>query len=108
MERASGQDLTAFFDQWLYRGGVPRLSGTWSWDSAAQAVTVDLRQVQPGPPFRIAVEVALQVPGAAARVERIDMISAAATATFKTTREPTVLAIDPNVRLLAAVEWSRR
>lgn len=108
MESASGQDLTAFFDQWLYRGGVPRLSGTWSWDSAAQAVTVDLRQVQPGPPFRIAVEVALQVPGAAARVERIDMISAAATATFKTTREPTVLAIDPNVRLLAAVEWSRR
>lgn len=108
MERASGQDLTAFFDQWLYRGGVPRLSGTWSWDSAAQAVTVDLRQVQPGAPFRIPVEVALQVPGAAARVERIDMISAAATATFKTTREPTVLAIDPNVRLLAAVEWSRR
>jgi aminopeptidase N len=108
IESASGQDLTAFFDQWLYRGGVPRLSGTWSWDSAAQAVTVDLRQVQPGPPFRIAVEVALQVPGAAARVERIDMISAAATATFKTTREPTVLAIDPNVRLLAAVEWSRR
>ena len=108
MESASGQDLTAFFDQWLYRGGVPRLSGTWSWDSAAQAVTVDLRQVQPGPPFRIAVEVALQVPGAAVRVERIDMISAAATATFKTTREPTVLAIDPNVRLLAAVEWSRR
>jgi hypothetical protein len=71
-------------------------------------VTVDLRQVQPGPPFRIAIEVALHVPGAAARVERIDMISAAATATFKTTREPTVLAIDPNVRLLAAVEWSRR
>jgi aminopeptidase N len=108
MEQVAGEDLTPFFDQWLYRGGVPRLSGTWTWDAAAQTVTVDLRQTQPGAPFRIPVEVAVQVPGAAARVERIDMTTASATATFKTTQEPGAIVLDPGVRLLAATEMSRR
>jgi aminopeptidase N len=108
MEQVAGEDLTPFFDQWLYRGGVPRLSGTWTWDAAAQTVAVNLRQTQPGAPFRIPVEVALQVPGAPARVERIDMTTASATATFKTTQEPGAIVLDPGVRLLAATEMSRR
>jgi aminopeptidase N len=108
MEQASGEDLSSFFQEWLYRGGVPRLAGTWSWDRAAQAVTLELRQVQPGAPFRVTVEVAIQVPGAPARLERIEMTSAAARATFKATQEPTGLVLDPNVRLLAAAELSRR
>ncbi|MEO6212608.1 MAG: M1 family peptidase, partial [Vicinamibacterales bacterium] len=102
------QDLAAFFDQWLYRGGVPRLSGTWSWDPAARSVTVDLRQTQPGPPFQVSVEVAVRVPGAPLRVERLDMTSASAGATFKADAEPAALVLDPNVRLLAATELVRR
>lgn len=108
MEQASGQDLSAFFDQWLYRGGVPRLSGSWSWDPASRAVTVDLRQTQPGAPFQVRVEVVVQVPGAPPRVERVDMTSASAAATFKADAEPTALVLDPNVRLLAATELVRR
>jgi aminopeptidase N len=108
MEDTSGEDLAAFFDQWLYRGGVPRLTGTWSWDRAAGTTTVELRQVQPGAPFRIAVDVAVQAPGAAARVERIEMTSGVATATFKAPQEPTALVLDPNVRLLAATEIARK
>jgi aminopeptidase N len=107
MEEASGDDLGPFFDQWLYRGGVPRLTGTWSWDRAAGTATVELRQVQPGAPFRIAVDVAVQTPGAAS-VERIEMTSAVATATFKAPQEPTALVLDPNVRLLAAAEIARK
>ena len=30
MERASGCDLREFFDQWLLRGGLVRIDGTWS------------------------------------------------------------------------------
>jgi aminopeptidase N len=108
MEQASGQDLSAFFDQWLYRGGVPRLSGSWSWDPASRAVTVDLRQTQSGAPFHVSVEVVLQVPGAPPRVERVEMTSAATAATFKADAEPTALVLDPNVRLLAATELVRR
>ncbi|MGI8673141.1 MAG: M1 family aminopeptidase, partial [Luteitalea sp.] len=108
MEQASGQDLAAFFDQWLYRGGVPRISGTWSWDPALRTVKVDLRQTQPGMPFHVSVEVAVQVPGAPVRVERVDMTTGSAGVTFKADAEPAALVLDPNVRLLAAMELVRR
>ncbi len=108
MEQVSGEDLAAFFDQWLYRGGVPQLSGTWSWDPIAKTATIELRQTQTGAPFRLTVEVGVQMPGAAARTERIEMTSAAVTATFKADREPAALVLDPSVRLLASTELSRR
>jgi aminopeptidase N len=108
MEQASGEDFSSFFQEWLYRGGVPRLAGTWSWDAAAKEVTLDLRQVQPGASFRVTVEVAIQTPGAPTRLERIEMTSASARATFKVNQEPSGLVLDPNVRLLAATELSRR
>ncbi len=108
MEQASGQDLSAFFDQWLYRGGVPRISGTWSWDPALRTVKVNLRQTQPGMPFHVSVEVAVQVPGAPVRVERVNVTTGSAAATFKADAEPTALVLDPNVRLLAAMELVRR
>jgi len=108
MEEASGQDLAPFFTQWLYRGGVPRLSGTWSWDPATRAVTVALRQTQPGAPFHLNVDVAVHVPRGAPRVERIDMTSGSTTATFKADAEPTAVVLDPNVKLLAATELVRR
>ena len=108
MEQASAQDLRPMFEQWLYRGGVPRLSGLWSYDPARKAVTLELRQVQPGAPFQLTVEVAIQTPGAASRLERVDMTAADARATFTADREPEALVLDPNVRLLAATELSRR
>ena len=43
-----------------------------------------------------------------ARVERMEMTSGSATATFKADAEPTAVVIDPDVRLLAAVELARR
>jgi aminopeptidase N len=108
MEQVSGEDLSSFFAEWLYRGGVPRLAGTWSWDRAAEAVTLDLRQVQPGAPFHVTVEVGLEAPGAPVRVERVEMTSASTSATFKVDQEPAALVLDPNVRLLAGTELVRR
>lgn len=108
MEQATGQDLGPFFDQWLYRGGVPRLTGTWSWDSATKAVTIDLRQTQAGAPFRLTVEVGVQSSGAAQSLERLEMTDGQARATFRADREPAAVVIDPHVRLLASSEMSRR
>jgi aminopeptidase N len=108
MEQVSGQDLAPFFNQWLYQGGVPRLVGTWSWDAASKAVTIELRQTQAGAPFQLTVEVGIQSSGAAQSLERVDMTGAQARATFRADREPVAVVIDPHVRLLAANEISRR
>jgi aminopeptidase N len=107
MEQASGQDLAPFFTQGLYRGGVPRLAGTWSWDPAAKAVTIELRQTQAGAPFRLAVDVGIRPPGGAQRLERVEITGAEARATFRADVEPAAVVIDPDVRLLAAIEISR-
>jgi aminopeptidase N len=104
MEGAAGEDLKPFFEQWLYRGGLPRLSAQWTWDGGARAVTIDLRQEQAGPVFSVTVEVGL-APG---RVERVEMAGASARATFTVDSEPATVVIDPRVRLLASVTAARR
>ena len=47
------------------------------------------------------------VAGAPSHLERIEMTSASARATFKVNQEPAAIVLDPNVRLLAATELSR-
>ena len=106
MERASGLDLTPYFSQWLYRGGVPRLEGTWHWDGAR--VTVELRQTQAGDPFRIPVDIGVTVPGAPMRVEQVTLDARAGTFTFAAAQEPTGVELDPGVRLLAELRLVRR
>ena len=60
MEEASGQDLAAFFAQWLYQGGNPRLDGVWSYDADRQVVVVEINQIQEaGPVFDLPLEVGI-------------------------------------------------
>ena len=60
MEQASGQDLAWFFDQWLTRGGFPKLSTRWSYDAKAKQLRLDVEQLQPGPPFRLPIELEIE------------------------------------------------
>ena len=108
MERAAGHDLKPFFDQWLYRGGIPRLEGTWRWDAASKQVVVELRQTQPGEPFTLPLEFGIAESGARARVERGTLAARTARFTFAAAQEPTTVELDPNVRLLAAWQLTRR
>jgi len=107
MERASGLDLSAFFSQWLYRGGIPRLEGTWQWDAAAKQVVVELTQAQAGEPFQLPVEVGITA-GGKSRVERVDLTARSARFSFPSDQEPTAVDLDPNVRLLVDGRLTRR
>ncbi len=108
MERVSGSDLTAFFEQWLYRGGVPRVEGTWRWDAAARQVVVELTQTQPGEPFQLPVEIAVTDAGGRIRVERAELSARSARFTFVAENEPAGLTLDPSVRSLIDGRMVRR
>jgi aminopeptidase N len=108
MERASELDLTAFFQQWLYRGGVPRVDATWQWDAGAKQVILEVRQTQPGEPFRVALEIGITEPGARPRVERVDLSDRSGRFTFPAAQEPTAVELDPNTRLLIDGQLIRR
>ena len=108
MERAADRDLGAFFQQWLYRGGVPRLDGSWRWDPAAKQVIVELRQTQPGEPFNMPIDIGIATPGAKARVERVELAAGTGRYTFPADSAPSSVELDPNVRLLFAGTLVRR
>jgi aminopeptidase N len=100
MERAAGRDLGAFFQQWLVRGGVPKVTGTWHWDATAKQVIVDLRQEQAGDVFVFPIDIGVTTPDGVVRIERADFTSRTAQFRFAATVAPRSLELDPNVRLL--------
>jgi aminopeptidase N len=108
METAAGDTLGGFFDQWLYRGGIPRVEATWAWDATQRQLTVSARQVQPGAPFVFALDVAIDVTGAPRTVRRLEFRDGAASVTVTADREPTAVTLDPDVRALFEGRVSRR
>lgn len=72
---AYGQDLSWFFPQWLHRGGVMKVNGSWHYDAPAKQLDVTLDQTpNQGQlyqmPFQIGIEMPAPpspAPGAGAR-----------------------------------------
>jgi aminopeptidase N len=44
--RATGENLSWFWDQWIYQAGYPDLTVTAAYDSAAQRLTLNIKQTQ--------------------------------------------------------------
>lgn len=99
MERASGEDLAAFFAQWMHRGGIPRLAASWEANGTRLALTI--RQVQPGPVFDLPLEVGIRT-GDDLGVERIVVRQREETFYLNAPAGATV-ALDPHVHVLAEI-----
>lgn len=54
-KNTGSSDLTWFFHEFLNRGGILEVSGTWHYDPAAKQLTVTLDQKQPGDPYRMLI-----------------------------------------------------
>ena len=108
MEQASGRELGPFFDQWLRRSGVPRLEGSWRYDSRRKQVEVAVEQTQAGEPYRLPIEVGLSFRKAGARVERLELSDRRRVVTFASEEEPVAVVLDPDTWLLAEIVPLRR
>jgi aminopeptidase N len=105
MEEASGKELGWFFDQWLHRGGMLKVRARWAWDAAARALRLDLEQLQPGEPYRMPIQVAIESAGGTGpRVERIDLRERRQGFTFPLDHEPRAVALDPRDFVLMDAE----
>jgi aminopeptidase N len=101
MEEASGQELGWFFEQWLNKPGIPKLSGTWTYDAKAKQVKLILNQTQTTGPIRMPLEVGVFVKGLdRPTLARIDINAASGTFTISSDKEPEEVKLDPNVWLL--------
>jgi len=58
MEEASGRKLDWFFQQWVYRPGVPELEVDWKYKKRDDAIEITVRQRQKGQAYRLKLEMA--------------------------------------------------
>jgi aminopeptidase N len=96
-ERVSGKELTQFFDQWLYRGRVPRLNIKTSIEKDAVSVHIG----QDGTLFAFPIEVGLVMGDGTMQTHRVD-VSAKETDVKIPAPGVTKVLIDPATKLLFA------
>jgi len=110
MEEASGMDHQSFFDQWLRRGGNPEFQGWWSYDASAQAVRIELNQVQAGAPFVMPLEVGVYVDGdlTPSLIETVEVTAGFHRFVISVPGEPDDVRLDPNTWSLFLADFDRR
>lgn len=97
-------ELTWFFDQWLHRPTNPALGGSWSYDSTARTLTVELTQSQAGAAYRLPLEIGISGDGSTAvRVEKIAMTQATQSWKIALDASPKEVTLDPNAWILMSV-----
>ncbi len=109
MEEVSGVDLAAFFRQWLRRGGIPRLEGSWRYNREAARIELDLAQTQGGDVFVLPLEVGIGLgAGQPARIEKLTMADRRCHVEVPVDREPRDVALDPQTWTLADMTLVRK
>lgn len=101
MENTSGQNLNAFFQQWLYRPGFPELDVVWAWKKGKKEITLTVTQTQAGTAFEFPLEItALDADGKPLGEWSVDMKTQSQKVTFPLAALPSKVVLDPHVKLL--------
>jgi aminopeptidase N len=108
MEEASGVELGWFFDEWLYRGGVPRIEGSWHYDAAVKQIDVEVNQTQPGAPFKMPVDIAVSVQGSGTRIERVQISNRNERFRIASEQPPNSVVLDPDLWVLMDARVAER
>ena len=103
MEETSGQDLTWFFDQWVYGLGLPNLTVTPIWNARTKTLTMTVTQIQPtarlvAPAFKMPMEVSFKIAGEE-DVHPLEVTKRVQVFAFKLAAKPTAVVIDPNLKV---------
>jgi aminopeptidase N len=107
MERASGQSLGQFFDQWLRRPGVAEPAIGWAWNASEQSVSLFVLQDGPRGAYELPITVVLTDADNQQR-RFVVAVPAEERATLplpgRFTERPRSLAFDPDDFLLARIK----
>ncbi|KAJ1556396.1 hypothetical protein HK405_011229 [Cladochytrium tenue] len=111
LEKSSGYNLTAFFDQWVYGTGYPKLKASYSYDSDLGISRVTLQQDQSGARFSISVEVDVLLPSGiwksgVATFSADDDYRVASVYFVVGSEVPEAVEIDPRGKVLHKLEFS--
>lgn len=93
MEEVSGQDLDAFFQQWLFIKGHPQLK--WNWEYKKGKVIVHLEQMQDHHVFQFPLEIGLVKDGQTI-IETIQLDERSKSFEIEAKDRPDSVVLDPN------------
>ena len=109
MEEVSGQDLSTFFQQWLYQPGALEISGSWKYMAEESQIEVKLRQTQKdGRLFQMPIEIGIyDIHGKLQQLKRIEVKEKSNVYTFTVESKPEQVRLDPNLWVLMEVDFKR-
>ena len=103
MEETSGQNLSWFFDQWVYGLGHPALTATPVWNPRSRTLTLTVTQTQRparlvSQAFRMPMEVEFKIAGES-DIHPLEVSKRTQVFSFELVSKPTSVVIDPNLRV---------
>jgi aminopeptidase N len=103
MESASGKDLTWFFNQWVYKGGYPKLNVKQTYNPTSKKLTLTVSQVQKidtitPAVFILPMEVEITT-SKGTKTEQIQITKRIQTFTIQLDGKPTKTQIDKNEKI---------
>ncbi len=99
-EKASNQELTYFFAQWVSSTGVPQFKRSWVVYRTGKGYQVVGKIQQDLDIFRMPVEIRVYCEGIKPVNERVDMVGTTADFTVNTRTKPLRVVVDPASRIL--------
>ena len=111
IEQATGRNLDAFFEQWVYGAGHPKLTLAFEWDDSAKQAKLTVKQTQStehdtAEVFRTPVEVDFAL-GRSSQSFRIQLTEREQSFYFPLPERPKMVRFDPGGWLLKTVEFKR-
>ena len=109
MEEVSGKDLSAFFEQWLYKPGTLKYKGNWRFDANKKQITITLDQAQTdGSFFKMPVEIAVYYPNQnKPQMETVQADAKSNVFSINVTDEPEKVVLDPNMWILMDADFKK-
>jgi aminopeptidase N len=110
IEEATGQNVDAFFQQWIYRAGAPKFEVHYTYEEAGRQVRLEVRQTQAIEGavgvFTVPVEVAVTTPGG---TNHFPILISKQTETFSFSADgrPLLVLFDPGDKLLKSVNFAK-
>ena len=98
MEEVSGNDLKPFFQQWLFRGGHPKLRVVWNYDGTAKILNLAIHQSQ-DVPFIFPLDIGLRTGNSLER-KSVMMTAQDQSFSFQSATKPSEIILDPFTWLL--------
>jgi aminopeptidase N len=103
MEEASGENLGWFFDQWVYSGGLPKLTIRQIYNAKTKTLTLITLQTQKPDiitpaVFRVPLEIVIEKAGADL-VKKIEVTKRRQIFTFNVSARPQELVVDPELKI---------